>query len=214
MKIRDYINTGLASKNILIRIITLYVLFFILFYFFMITGYLVLPAGILQGKHPLISNLILSGNLFVCAFQIAAYNFIPLILIFFGNLISKESKTNKNQFIPYGYIGLWGIIVICALYLGTWSFETVRPPESFSERLFHLFDLKHNSGLVEITAYIFIAAASYNFTLLFSNGKRIIKAKKIRELVIDKFDILIIILAVVLLLCSAFIESYNIINIS
>jgi len=67
---------------------------------------------------------------------------------------------------------------------------------------------------LELSAYLLAVAVSYKFTLWYSDGKKIIKIKKWKDIKLATSEKIIFILVFVLLFCSAFIESYRIIQLT
>jgi len=101
-----------------------------------------------------------------------------------------------------------------ALYLGTWSLEVVTEAPYLFFRLISIFDVFHRSGLLELSAYLLAAAVSFKFTLWYSDGKKIIKSKNLRDIKLSISEKIIFIIVFVLLFCGAFIESYRIIQLT
>jgi len=67
---------------------------------------------------------------------------------------------------------------------------------------------------LELTAYLLVAVASFKFTLWYSDGKKIIKSKKWKDIKLSTSEEIIFILVFILLFCSALIESYRIIQLT
>jgi len=152
--------------------------------------------------------------LWISTLQIFGYNLIPTSLIIGANLIAHKCKILNKKFIPIGYFAFLGLITIVALYLGTWSFEVVTVAPSLFFRLIGIFDIFHRAGFLELSAYILAAAVSFKLTLWYSDGKKIIKSKKLKDIKLTTSEKIIFILVFVLLFCSAFIESYRIIQLT
>ena len=123
------ITRGSVDESIYKRILWMYISFFLLFYLTMVLSYSLLPEGILRGKHPVISNLTFSTQLWTSTLQIAGYNLIPVCLIIFSNLIAQKSRSISDRYVPIGYLALRIITIIYAMVLGTWSFDVIT--ESF-----------------------------------------------------------------------------------
>ena len=77
-----------------------------------------------------------------------------------------------------------------------------------------MFNLTQRSGLLELSAYLLAAAASFKATLWFSDGKRIVRSLKPRELQLTRAEKGVLVCAIVLLCCAALIESRSILQLS
>ena len=199
---------GVTDESIWKRVAWMYASFFLFFMPVTTLSYCLLPEGILRGKHPIISRLQFSSNLWALTFEIFGYNLILLVLIIGANLLANQSRFSKERFVPMGYLLFWVHTVLFAVYLGTWSLGAapIAPPLHY--RLFgRLFDVAHNAGLVEFSAYLLAATASFRFTLWYSDGKTIVSSKRWRDVSLPITDRIILALAFGLLLGAAFIES-------
>ena len=208
------IINGVVDDNIYKRIGWMYVSFLLIFISVTVLSYFLLPDAFLRGKHPIVSRLEFSPALWISTLQIFGYNLISTSLVIVANLIAHKYRISKEKFVPIGYIAFWGIIILCALYLGTWSFEVVTEAPPLYLRLISTFDVFHRSGFIELSAYLLAAAVSFKFTLWHSDGKKIIKIKKWKDIKLAISEKIIFILVFVLLFCSAFIESYRIIQLT
>jgi len=208
------IVNGTVDDNIYKRIGWMYVSFLLIFISVTIVSYFLLPDGILRGKHPIVSALELSPDLWVSTLQIFGYNLIPTFLVIGSSLLAQTSRISKEKFVPVGYIVFWGIIVLAALYLGTWSFEVVTPAPPLCSRLIHGFDILHHAGFYELSAYLLAAVTSFKFTLWYSDGKKVISSKKWKSIKLTTSEKIIFVLTFVLLFWGAFIESYGIIQLT
>ena len=204
------IINGTVDDHIYKRIGWMYVSFLLIFIPVTILSYLLLPEAILRGKHPIASALELSPNLWVSTLQIFGYNLIPTSLIIGANLIAQQYRVSKEKFVPLGYIVFWVLLIIFGLYLGTWSFEAATEAPSLYLRLIRGFDVFHKAGFYEISAYLLAAAASFKFTLWYSDGKKIVASRKWRDVRLSSSEKIIFVTAFVLLFCGALIESYGI----
>jgi hypothetical protein len=178
----------------------------------MISSYIILPEGILRGKHPIVNLLEFSSNIWISTLRIFSYNLIFTALTIASSLIAQKSKIVSNKYIPISYLAFWGLMLNFGIIIGTWSFELNRPTETFTKRLIHTFDIYHNSGLLEILAYLLVAAVSYKFTLWYSDGKKIVLSKKLKDIKLYKAEKIILIIAFILLFLGALLESYWIVN--
>jgi hypothetical protein len=173
-----------------------------------------LPEGILRGKHPLISRLQFSPNVWVATLQIFGYNLIPTTLVIAGNLLAQQSRWVKERFVPIGYTAFWGLTVLFAVITGSWSFDVVTAAPPFHYRLVRMFDILHHAGLLEFSAYLLAAVVSFKFTLWYSNRKKIIASRKWGDVNLTKPEKVFLILAFVLLFCGAYVESHGIIQLT
>jgi hypothetical protein len=208
------IINGVVDDNIYKRIGWLYIFSFLIFISVTILSYFLLPYAFFRGIHPIISRLEFSPNIWILTLQIFGYNLIATSLIIGANLIAQKFRILNKKFIPMGYISFTGLTIMVALYLGTWSFEVVTEAPPLYLRLVSTFDVFHRSGLLELSAYLLAAAVSFKFTLWYSDGKKIIKSKNLRDIKLSISEKIIFILVFVLLFCSAFIESYRIIQLT
>lgn len=208
------IINGIVDDNIYKRIGWLYAFFFLIFISVTILSYFLLPHALFRGVHPIVSRLEFSSTIWISTFKIFGYNLIQTSLIIGANLIAQKFRILNNKFIPIGYFAFLGIIIIAALYNGTWSFEVVTEAPSLYLRLVSTFDVFHRSGLLELSAYLLAAAVSFKFTLWYSDGKKIIKSKNLRNIKLSISEKIIFILVFVLLFCGASIESYRIIQLT
>jgi len=211
--LRKLIN-GITHESLARRIGWMYAAFAGILFPTLIASYLLLPEGILRGKHPFISQFELAPTLLTSTLQIFGYNLMPLLLIVAANLIAQKSKLVPEKFVPLGYSAFWMITLIFALYTGTWSFEVVTAAPPLHERILRMFNLTQRSGLLELSAYLLAAAASFKATLWFSDGKRIVRSLKPRELQLSRAEKGVLVCAIVLLFCAALIESRSILQLS
>jgi hypothetical protein len=212
MNLPRRIINGVTDESIYERIGWMYASFFLLFVLVTILSYFLLPEGILRGKHPIISRLEFSSNLWTLTLQIFGYNLILTFLIIGANLLGNQSKLSKEQFVPMGYLLFWVQTALFAVYLGTWSLgvDLVAPP-LHRRILVRLFDIAHNAGLLEFSAYLLAATTSFRFTLWYSDGKKIVASRNWRDVTLAMSERILLALAFVLLLCAAYIESHSMI---
>lgn len=211
--LRRMIN-GVTDGSIWKRIVWMYVSLFVLLVPMTVLSYVLLPEGILRGVHPLISALELSTNLWVSTLQVFGYNLFFTLLVIGANLIARQSRLSTERFVPLGYLAFWGITATIGLYIGTWSQEiiTVAPP--LCHRFLRIFDIVHRAALWELTAYLLAATTSFKFTLRYTDGKIEVARRSWREVTLTAAEWILFVLAFVLLLCGAFIESYGIIQLT
>jgi hypothetical protein len=207
--LRTIIN-GATNENIWKRIFWMYVYFFLLLVPVTVLSYYLLPEGILRGKYPF-TGFELSPILWISTLQIFGYNLIFALLTVSANLFARQSRICREKFVPMGYLAFWGITVTIALYLGTWSQEIVTPAPPLLHRLIRLFDIGHRAGLWELSGYLLAATTSFKFTLIYTDGKKVIASRNWRDVTMTKTEKILFVLAFVLLMYGAFIESYEII---
>ncbi len=201
---------GLTDNRLSKRLGTLVVSFLALFFSVAIASHFLLPEGILRGKHPIIANMRLPEGTLAIALQILAYNMMPLSLIVLANLLAQQSRLYPERFIPLGYLAMVTLTVICAMVLGTWSFEVVTEPPTLLARLISTFNITERSGLVELFAYLLAAASSFHFTRWFSDSKKIIRSLTWRELTLPMSDRFRLTLSILLLMVAAWVEAISI----
>jgi len=214
VSIFEKIVNGTVDDNIYKRIGWMYVSYILIFVPVVVFSYLLLPDGILRGKHPIVSTLEFSPNLWASTLQIFAYNLIPISLIIATNLLAQKSRISKDRFLPIGYIAFWGVTFFWGLILGTWSFEVVTEAPPLYLRLIRGFDILHHAGFYELSAYLLAAVTSFKFILWYSDGKNIIASKRWEDIKLSKSEKIIFVFAFILLLTGAFIESYGIIKLT
>jgi hypothetical protein len=179
----------------------MYVSFFTLFVPVTVLSFYLLPEGILRGKHPIISALRFSPNLWISTLQIFGYNLIPTFLIIGANLLAQQSRLSGEKYVPMGYTAFWGLTVLFAVVVGTWSFGVITAAPPLLRRFARLFDVVHHAGLLEFSAYLLAAATSFKFTLWYSNRKEIVASRAWRDTNLTRPEKVFLILAFVLLLC-------------
>ena len=206
---------GVTDESIWKRIVWMYASFFVLLVPTTVLSYFLLPEGILRGKHPIISRLEFSPNLWTLTLQVFGYNLILTFLIIGANLLANQSRLSKKQFVPMGYLLFWVQTALFAVYLGTWSLGVAPVAPPLHRRIFvRLFDIAHNAGLLEFSAYLLAATTSFRFTLWYSDGKKIVASRNWRDVTLAMSERILLALAFVLLLCAAFIESHRMIQLS
>jgi uncharacterized membrane protein SpoIIM required for sporulation len=205
---------GVTDESVWKRAAWMYVSFFLLFEPVILLSYYLLPEGVLRGKHPIISALKFSPNLWVSTLQIFGYNLIPTFLIIGASLLAQQSRQSKDRFVPIGYTAFWGLTVMFGVIVGTWSFDIVTAAPPLLNRIVRLFDVVHHSGFLEFSAYLLAAVTAYRITLWYSDRKSIIRTRKWREIRLTGPEKILFGLSLVLLLCAALVESYGIIQLN
>jgi hypothetical protein len=206
------IINGATDDNIFRRIGWMYVSFFALFEPVTVLSFYLLPQGVLTGKHPIISQLRFSSNLWISTLQIFGYNLIPTFLIIGANLLAQQSRLSEDKYVPVGYTAFWGLTIFFAVIVGTWSFDVVSAAPPLYHRLVRILDIFHHSGLFEFSAYLLAAVTSFKFTLWYSDRKKIVASRTWKDVNLTKLEKMVLILAFVLLFCAAFVEARGIIQ--
>jgi hypothetical protein len=203
---------GVTHENVYRRVGWLYVSFALLFVPATVASHYLLPEGILRGKHPIIRALQFSPNVWLATLQICAYNLIPTALIVGANLLAQRSRFAEERYVPIGYTAFWGLTVLYAVVLGTWSFEVAAPAPPLGRRLLRVLDVTRRAGLLEFSAYLLAAATSYKFTLRYSDRRQVIASRKWGEVRLTGAERALLALACLLLLGAAHVESRGIIQ--
>jgi uncharacterized membrane protein SpoIIM required for sporulation len=208
------ITDGVTDDSVYKRIAWMYVSFFVLLVPVTALSFYLLPEGVLRGKHPIISALEFSSHLWTSTLQIFAYNLIPTFLIIGANLLAEESRLSEERYVPVGYVAFWGLTVLFAVFVGTWSFGVVTAAPPLLHRFGRILDVFHHAGLLELSAYLLAAATSFKFTLWYSNRKEVTASRAWRDISLTRPEKVFLILAFALLLSAAFVESYGIIHLT
>ena len=210
MNLLRKITAGVTDDDVTKRIGWMAVSFFALFVPVSVASFYLLPEGILRGKHPIIRTLEFSPDVWISTFQIFGYNLIPTFLIMGSSLLAQESRLCRGKYVPIGYTAFWGLTVLFAVVVGSWSFEVVTVAPPLHHRLVRLFDVFHHAGLLEFSAYLLAAVTSFRFTLWYSDRKEIVASRPWQDIHLTRSEKLLLTLAFVLLLCAAFVESSQI----
>ncbi|MBU3181182.1 hypothetical protein [Clostridium psychrophilum] len=205
------IKRNLTSDDVILRIITTYICFLLLFITVTIVSYFLLPQGLLLNKHPL-QKWDTSPTLIISSLQILSFNLLSVIVILFGNTFLAREK--KSQcFMPLGYLAFLVGISINAVVLGTWSFSVVTESIPLIERLVGTFDIFHRAGIWEMSGQLLILCATVNISLIITDGKKT-TTKSWKTIKLSKQEIIVFSIGLVLMLLGALIESYAIINLN
>lgn len=205
------IKKNLTSSNLVLRIVTTYICFLLIFFTVTIVSYYLLPEGLLRNKHPL-QNWSTSPNILVSAVQILSYNLLSVVVILFANIFSW--RTNKaHSFMPLGYLAFFAQITINAVVLVTWSFSVVAEAVPLLYRLIGIFDLVHRAALWEMSGQLFILCATVTISLIITDGKETTR-KSWKTIKLSKQEIFAFGIGLILMLTGAFIESYSILQLA
>jgi len=204
-----FLKNNVISEKLYIRVITLVIIFLMLFYGVVIISYYLLPEGILLDKNSVL-DWETSNNLFISAIQIFAFNLISAVVVAFANFIPFPSRT--RAFMPLGYWCLIVLYILNGITLGTWSFTAVQmEAPGLSERLLRMFDIFNRSGLWEMIGQLLIASASARIAIVKKDGIDIY-GRSIKEAHLTRQEIAVIIFGICLMLIGSFIESNAIIQ--
>lgn len=196
------IKKKLFSSNILVRIATLFCVFMFLFFGITILSYFILPEEILLNKNSL-TDFQTSNDLLIGAIQIFLWNLISIVFIIIGSMFAHEKN---NICISYGYTAFIVNVVINAITLGTNSFANGSINVSLFERLILTFDITHHAGLIEMLGQLLISCSLATTPLIITVNKRT-TVKKIRDIHMQKKEIYIAILGILLIFVGAIIEN-------
>jgi uncharacterized membrane protein SpoIIM required for sporulation len=188
--------------------------FFLLYVPVTALSYFLLPEGVLRGKHPIISRLHFSSQVWIATLQIFGYNLIPTALIIAGNLLAQESRLVKKRYVPIGYTAFWGLTALWGVVAGSWSYNVAVAGPPLLQRYWRLFDVLHHAGLLEFSAYLVAAAASFNLTLWYSDRRKIVRTRRWSEVALSGMEKSLLMMVPVLLFCAAFVESRAIAQLS
>ncbi len=194
----------LTHRNVLVRAGSLWILCFA----FLITSWLIayyfLPYEMLKGTFP--SAYVPLGDSFLSAlFAIFSFNLVVACgLTAAINLLSAKS-------VPAGY--LYPMIMSCILGIlrGTDSFAI-----SQGGRLFLGAKLLTGAGLYEITAYVFIAAATARLTLWNQTGWLSGRLERVNQKPnkLTRLELLVLMVGVLFLFAAAIIEANGIMSLA
>lgn len=207
--IRTRVKEKLTSENVVTRILTLTILFLVVFFSVTVLSYCCLPEGFLLRRTKL-TDFETSENIVLCALQIFMYNMISVVVIIAGSLIAQK-KEGEKSYKTYGCVGFFVLISLNAITLGTWSFTVNTNVVPLLGRIFRTFDIVHNAGLLEMYGQLLITAAFATKYLLLAEGKKA-TTRKIRDIKMKKSEVFVLICGFALMLVGAFIESNAIIS--
>jgi len=188
----------LTSENVFVRAISLWTLCFTFLIVTWFVAYYFLPYGVLKGVFP--SAYLPLGNSFLSAFfAIFLFN----LVVGCGFTVAANLISAKH--FPIGYLYPLVQVSLFGIFLGTNSFAV-----SQGGRLFLGARLITGSGLYEISAYVFVAAATARLTLWNQTGwlgGSLERIKKTQEIKLARSELFVLAFGVVLLLAAAVIEA-------
>ena len=203
------IRKKLTSDKLFERIITLTIIFLLVFFGVTILSYYLLPEGFLLNKNNG-TNFNTSTNIIICTLQIFAWNMISVVAIFIGSLFSKKNN-DQQQYLSLSYFVFIVLILLSAITLGTWSFTFKTESVPLLERIISMFHITERAGLVELYGMLLITCSLANKSLVMSIKNKTI-TKKMKDIKWNKKEIICAICGMLLMLIAAFIESKSIIG--
>ena len=203
------IRKKLTSDKLFERIITLTIIFLLVFFGVTILSYYLLPEGFLLNKNNG-TNFNTSTNIIICTLQIFAWNMISVVAIFIGSLFSKKNN-DQQQYLSLSYFVFIVLILFSAITLGTWSFSFKTESVPLLERIISMFNITERAGLVELYGMLLITCSLANKSLVMSIKNKTI-TKKMKDIKWNKKEIICAICGMLLMLIAAFIESKSIIG--
>lgn len=200
---------NITQEKVFKRVLSSFIIFYLLFFTVVVLSYLLLPEGFLKSKNRIL-DFETSKNVWFQAFQIFAYNCISVILLIVGNFFATSKY--DSIFLPYGYLGLMVQFILNGITLGTWSFTAVtQSAPALSVRLLRTFDIFHRAGIWEMTGQILIVSALANIAIIRSNGKETTTRKR-KEWYPSKTEIAVAFFGLILMIVGAIIESFAILS--
>ena len=203
------IRKKLTSDKLFERIITLSIIFLLVFFGVTILSYYLLPEGFLLNKNNG-TNFNTSTNIIICTLQIFAWNMISVVAIFIGSLFSKKNN-DQQQYLSLSYLVFIVLILLSAITLGTWSFSFKTESVPLLERIISMFHITERAGLVELYGMLLITCSLANKSLVMSIKNKTI-TKKMKDIKWNKKEIICAVCGMLLMLIAAFIESKSIIG--
>ena len=203
------IRKKLTSDKLFERIITLTIIFLLVFFGVTILSYYLLPEGFLLSKNNG-TNFNTSTNIIICTLQIYAWNMISVVAIFIGSLFSKKNN-DQQQYLSLSYLVFIVLILLSAITLGTWSFSFKTESVPLLERIISMFHITERAGLVELYGMLLITCSLANKSLVMSIKNKTI-TKKMKDIKWNKKEIICAVCGMLLMLIAAFIESKSIIG--
>lgn len=199
---------GITDCDVLKRIGSMYVIYFLLLYSVILLSYFILPDGMLKGWNPFVNALNLSPDLLTAAVQIFLYNIVILIIILLCGLLAEEPPICKGYYLPLSYFVLLIQIITYGIIIGTWSFEMA---SSTKPGLYSILTRPFKgAGLLEFSAYILMSCVSFSITKWFSNRKTIVKARPWSDIRLNAVEWAIFALSFIMLFLGALKEAYGI----
>jgi len=195
----------LTNESVWVRIISLWLLSFLLLFIWWLASYYFLPYGVLRGVLP--SAELPIGNDFLSVF-------LPIFLfnLVIGGGLTVAINLLSVKSIPLGYFYPLINISLYGIFLGTDSFGI-----SHGSRFFPSITVVYGPGFYELTGFIFIAAATARLTLFNQTGwlsGSLERVKNRNVLKLTRSESYAIIFGVLLLVIAATKETLSILNIT
>lgn len=203
------IRKKLTSDNLSERIITLTIIFFLIFFGITILSYYLLPEGFLLNKNKK-TNFDTSMNIIVCTFQIFAWNMLSVVAIFISSLFSKKNN-DKQKYLSLSYFVFIVLVLLAAITLGTWSFTVNDESVPLFERVISMFNVTERAGLIELYGQLLITCSVSNKYLVMTYKNKT-TTRNIRNVKWAKIEIICLIIGILFMLMGAFIESNAILS--
>lgn len=199
-KIRD----KLASDKLYERIITLTIIFFLVFFGITILSYYLLPEGFLLNKNNT-TNFDTSMNIIICTFQIFAWNMLSVVAVFISSIFSKKND-DRQKYLSLSYFVFIVLVSLSAITLGTWSFTVNVESVPLFERVISMFKITERAGLIELYGQLLITCSVSNKYLVMTYKNKT-TTRKIRDVKWKKSEIICLIIGILFMLIGAFVES-------
>ncbi len=203
------IRENLTSEKISKRIITLSVLFIVIFFGVTTLSYFLLPEGFLLNKNRT-ADFQTSTNVFLCTIQIFAWNMISISAIFIGSIFSKRNNEKQN-YLSMSYYVFFLAISIAAITLGTWSFTVTTESIPLFDRIISMFNITERAGLIELFGTVLITCSLSDKALLMTTKNKTI-TRKIKDIKWNRNEIICAFIGFMLMLIAAYVESKAIIG--
>jgi len=198
----------MVSSNPWLRVITIYLIGFLLLIIVAITSNVLLPEGIIKNANPL-WNWSVSQNLLLGTLQIFCFNLIFDVVMVLADLFAKCSRKSEC-YLPAGYWCLFLMFIIFGVMIGTWSFQMATTSMPFIDRMARMFNITEASGLLEMLAFCCIAGATANIAIVKSKKDGSTTSSRVRDIHLSGSEIIILIIGLCLQLTAAFIETNSI----
>ena len=172
-----------------------YLIFFLLLLISYFLGYYILPEGSLK-EIPLLSVVTFqeSNVLIFLVVQTLIYNSFMIFIIVGANLLKVKS-------FPFGYLPLFGNVIILGLFAGTDSFSGGISSHSVTGWLYFI-----QIGLLEFSAYIFTCSATANIDIYRAekwHGEDFQKVRGLKDIRLSLTERVLIIVAILFLIFAA-----------
>lgn len=198
------IREKLTSDKLYERIITLTIIFFLVFFGITILSYYLLPEGFLLNKNNT-TNFDTSMNIIICTFQIFAWNMLSVVAVFISSLFSKKND-DKQKYLSLSYFVFIVLVSLSAITLGTWSFTVNVESVPLFERVISMFNITERAGLIELYGQLLITCSVSNKYLVMTYKNKT-TTRKIRDVKWKKSEIICLIIGILFMLIGAFVES-------